>query len=463
MDFQFDTSTHARSWLFSEESLKKCRETAASGRSAQQLPVGGSFNRVRVRNFASGYHSRFRDGVSGPLSASVPYQDMSVDTPSHETSRARSNEVDQPINQTPALSVQDEERIVRFHAHLISFLVGPKALFVELKRDSMFVATAILLFRRFYLSNSVIDFDPRKIAAASVFLAGKIPGVEGKTLSVSAVSLFDNIRIIMLSEGHSVATCELYEETIPYGLMSVADIGCTLTHDLWREVKVVSAADIISSELNLLAGLNFELICCHPFRASKALACDLTRFFKKHDETPELDWNRIMEDIHCRARTIYATASIASDIPFLFPPGQIAFASLAVAGEIELETEAGKWFSNIALKEYIRERFCHEMETELRSFEAQVDSISSKLRKSSMCQHEEISENRMMKKGEMSASVISESCNAKATQNPPTNSSHCRKRKSEVMEADKSTHRPSFSPLRHQTQKHLPNVTPTTK
>jgi hypothetical protein len=201
MDFQFDTSTHARSWLFSEESLENCRETAVSGRRTKQLPVGGSFNRVRVRNFASGYHRRFRDGdygdselglhyVSGPLSASVPYPDLSVANPSHETNRAISNEVDQPINQTPALSVQDEECIVRFHAHLISFLVGPNALFAEMKRDSVFVATAILLFRRFYLSNSVIDFDPRKIAVASVFLAGKIPGVEGKALNVSAVSLF---------------------------------------------------------------------------------------------------------------------------------------------------------------------------------------------------------------------------------------------------------------------------------
>jgi len=445
MDFQFDTSTHARSWLFSEESLKKCRENAASGRRAQELPVGGSFNRVRVRNFASGYHSRFRDedygdlhNVSGPLSASVPYPDLSVANPSHETNRAISNEVDQPINQTPALSVQDEECIVRFHAHLISFLVGPNALFAEMKRDSVFVATAILLFRRFYLSNSVIDFDPRKIAAASVFLAGKIPGVEGKMLSAQ---LLEKATALIALRSKNLKSCS----------------------DLWRDVKVISAADIISSELNLLAGLNFELMCCHPFRASKALACDLTRFFKKHDETPELDWNRIMEDIHRRARTIYATASISSDIPFLFPPGQIAFASLAVAGEIELETEAGKWFSNVALKEYIRARFCNEMETELRSFEAQVDSISSKLRKSSLCQHEEISENRMMKKGEMSTSVISESCNTNATQNPPTNSSHCRKRKSEVMEADKSTHRPSFSPLRHQTQTHLPNVTPTTK
>jgi hypothetical protein len=234
--------------------------------------------------------------------------------------------------------------------------------------------------------------------------------------------------------------------------------------DLWREVKAVSTSDIISSELNLLAGLNFELMCCHPFRASKALACDLTRFFKKHDETPELDWNRIMGDIHRRARTLYATASIASDILFLFPPGQIAFATLAVAGEIELETEAGKWFSNVALKEYIRARFCDEMQTELRSFETQVETISSKLRKSSMCQHEEISEEKkMMKTGETSTSVITESCNANPTHNPPINSSHCRKRKSEVMEADKSTLRPSLSPLRHQTQKHLRNVTPTTK
>ena len=36
------------------------------------------------------------------------------------------------------------------------------------------LSTAIMLFRRFYLSNSVIDFHPRNIAAASALLSAKV-------------------------------------------------------------------------------------------------------------------------------------------------------------------------------------------------------------------------------------------------------------------------------------------------
>ena len=72
------------------------------------------------------------------------------------------------------LSVRDQETLVQFHAHQIQTLVGPHALVTELRRSQKVLSTAVVLFRRFFLSNSVIEFNPRKIATAAAFLAAKL-------------------------------------------------------------------------------------------------------------------------------------------------------------------------------------------------------------------------------------------------------------------------------------------------
>jgi len=53
-------------------------------------------------------------------------------------------------------------------------LVGPHAILPSLVRSPEILATAVMFFRRFYLSNSVLDFAPRKIAVAAAFLAAKV-------------------------------------------------------------------------------------------------------------------------------------------------------------------------------------------------------------------------------------------------------------------------------------------------
>ena len=63
---------------------------------------------------------------------------------------------------------------MQFHAHQIQTLVGPYALLPELRRSQKVLSTAIILFRRFFLSNSVVEFNPRKIATASAFFAAKL-------------------------------------------------------------------------------------------------------------------------------------------------------------------------------------------------------------------------------------------------------------------------------------------------
>ena len=71
------------------------------------------------------------------------------------------------------MSANDQDILIHFHAHQIQRLIGPNAIFPQLRRGTAVLSTAIMLFRRFYLSNSALDFHPRNIAAASALLAVK--------------------------------------------------------------------------------------------------------------------------------------------------------------------------------------------------------------------------------------------------------------------------------------------------
>ena len=139
---QFEASTQAKSWMFSSESLLACKRKALSSKSnyatKQTTYVTG-----QVRKFASGFHKR---------------GDCQI--------YANSKSFD--------LSLHDQELMIQFHAHQIQFLVGPNAILYDLRTSERVLSTAIMFFRRFYLSNSVIDISPRQIAAACSFFAAKV-------------------------------------------------------------------------------------------------------------------------------------------------------------------------------------------------------------------------------------------------------------------------------------------------
>jgi hypothetical protein len=73
-----------------------------------------------------------------------------------------------------SLLVSEQEALVRFHAQQISSLVGPDAMLPELRSNRTALSTAITLFRRFFLSNSVTEFCPRQLSVAAAFLGAKL-------------------------------------------------------------------------------------------------------------------------------------------------------------------------------------------------------------------------------------------------------------------------------------------------
>jgi hypothetical protein len=145
----FDQSTQCKSWLFSEKDLKLCREEAAG----EQFVARKQNGEARVRKYASGFKPTAIESVHSPRSVQL---------------------VDDFIPPPTSLSSDEQEILVRFHAHQISMLVGPDAILPSLIRSETVFSTSIMIFRRFYLSNSVLDFSPRIMAVASCFLASKL-------------------------------------------------------------------------------------------------------------------------------------------------------------------------------------------------------------------------------------------------------------------------------------------------
>ena len=128
--------------MFNEESLSDCKDMAASLRSD-----------VGARNFACGFHQEQERAGK----------------------RKRQESHSSDHGSTPlCLSPSDQDTLIHFHAHQIQRLIGPNAVFPSLRRSASVLSTAIMLFRRFFLSNSVLDFHPRDIAAASALLAVKV-------------------------------------------------------------------------------------------------------------------------------------------------------------------------------------------------------------------------------------------------------------------------------------------------
>ena len=148
----YHRSTQARSWTFDEDSLSACKQRAVAATAGKTLSNVGIAQAIKdpnngVQKFASGFHQRCRELKSAD--SSMEYMQ-------------------------PNISAGDHELLVQFHAHQIQTLIGPTAIMRELRTSETVLSTAIIFFRRFYLSNTVLLFHPRNIAVACAFLAAKV-------------------------------------------------------------------------------------------------------------------------------------------------------------------------------------------------------------------------------------------------------------------------------------------------
>ena len=168
------------------------------------------------------------------------------------------------------------------------------------------------------------------------------------------------------------------------------------------ELRAVPIEDIEEAERALLVGLNYELRCHHPFGAIRVLSSDLANFLAT-SSGEEYNYNKSHSRNHAypygykspttvhdcytedrvttlcdRAVAIAQSALVYSDVNFLFPPGQIAFAAVSLA--LEGNDYGGRL--GAAMRSYLRMRFPQKSEDELCQFEWDVTRIISNLARS---------------------------------------------------------------------------------
>lgn len=198
---------------------------------------------------------------------------------------------------------EEENLLVSFYASKLPSLIGPQAQLPRLRREPKVPATAATLLRRFYLSNSVMIHDPKAIMVSAAFLASKVEDA------------MTDVRY--LEEGTNLMNAP------------------------------VTLSEILPAEIRLLSGVNFELLCFHPYKAVLAITEDLRTYLKSEKGRSLVKFangsdrpiiGQDLKPMHDAAQSIINDV-IVSDIPLLYTPGQIGLAALMVANEQQKDKE----------------------------------------------------------------------------------------------------------------------------
>ena len=257
------------------------------------------------------------------------------------------------------LNPSDESLLLSFYASKIPHLIGPRASLPRCVRQPKVAATACLLFKRFYLSNSVMIYDPKCMSVASAFLAAK---VEDCMLDVRYLEL---------------ATKEMNAP--------------------------VTTEEILKAEVELLKGCDFDLLMFHPYKTVLACTEDLRVYLKSEkgkrlvviddgdgESVKRLVAGEDLRPVHDAAMKICDDV-IVSDIPFLYGPGEVGLAALMVAnedicneptpsGDENTEGNAHVKHTKIDLIGYIKSRFLdskNEQQVNVDAIESIVSRVTS--------------------------------------------------------------------------------------
>jgi cyclin H len=231
-------------------------------------------------------------------------------------------------NNHPYLTPEEEALLVSFYASKLPSLVGPSALVGRLRRESKITATAAMLYRRFFLSNSVMVHDPKIVMTAAAFLATKV---------------------------EDAMTDVRYLED------ATNQLGAPVT-----------MAEILPAELHLLGGVYFQVLCFHPYKAVLAITEDLRTYLKSEkgrtfvtfsDGTDRPIVGQDLKPMHDAAQQIVNDV-IVSDIPALYTPGQIGMAALMVANREQQRNDASDSSSVplIDMAGYLAQRFNRDVD-----------------------------------------------------------------------------------------------------
>ncbi|CEG43213.1 hypothetical protein F443_06555 [Plasmopara halstedii] len=170
-----------------------------------------------------------------------------------------------------------DDEIDSIHLANISLLeeIGPR-----LRVRQIIIYTAIIFYRRFYQTQSFVNFDPHLVVGTVFFLASK---VEESQLSLTTVA----------SVLHHYTTTGVDEDESMYTFQD---------------------KDILECEFYVIEALQFDLILHHPFPPLLQLLDE----FDIHEECLQLAWQLVQY-------------SYRTDIILLYPPFMVAYASAFIS------------------------------------------------------------------------------------------------------------------------------------
>lgn len=212
------------------------------------------------------------------------------------------------------LSREQEAQLRRFHERRILRFVH------AIQFPDKVAATAIAYFKRFFLDQSVMDFNPAAIALSSIYGAFKVEEV-----LMSADDLVSRFDVVM--NGFDAGT-------------DVSEVPLSRDGTCER----VTSAVLLNTELAFMQQLRFHLICYHPFRSlgimrevlkNASLLCDGDVEMK---EGAGMNGNgdKQLGEVIARAHYILCRRALLSDLSLSRPPAVLAVAAIVVAAaEVE--------------------------------------------------------------------------------------------------------------------------------
>jgi len=183
-------------------------------------------------------------------------------------------------------------------------------------------ATALMYFKRFYLNNSVMDYSPRNIYMACLWLATKV-----EEFNVSISQFVENLK------------------ESPQQSMRSEDL-------------------ILALELPIISALKYHLTIHNPYRPMEGFLIDMR---VRCAEVPDVDVLRPAADE-------FLTKALKTDAALLFPPSIIALTSCLQAAAA----------NNLNIQPYIVEKlFAGQSEEAFNNCKSQMKKIRSLVKKAS--------------------------------------------------------------------------------
>ncbi|RHY34407.1 hypothetical protein DYB32_000963 [Aphanomyces invadans] len=225
------TSTHLNNWIFTPDQLQQAaRLKANKARKQWAMCAANPLLPRKPRSFAC-----LLPSTTNATMDSTDWNDaLEGKAPCKRSSCARLRsyhvEIDLGTVEDPSIFLTDEEEAMVVDFYQIQVQNTCTSIF---KTSDKVKAAALLLFKRFYLSNSIMEFHPKYIGATSIYVAGK---VEEQYISVET--------LVKSYEG------------------------------------VIKESDVVAHEMIVLEGVRFQLIMYHPFRSLTGFIDDLRAFAK---------------------------------------------------------------------------------------------------------------------------------------------------------------------------------------